>query len=104
VDSLYVWEEGATHEDFEHLAQPSENKTRLPLALEAVYRYLVFLPSRQIANVPVPNRFFAVAEDGELKVRGLECRRHDTPSLLKRIFERCPRLTSFTFRPARSLS
>jgi len=33
----------------------------------------------------VPNRFFAVGEDGELKVRGLECRRHDTAPLLKRM-------------------
>jgi DNA polymerase-2 len=35
--------------------------------------------------VPVPNRFFAVTEDGELKIRGLECRRHDTPPLLARM-------------------
>ena len=33
----------------------------------------------------MPNRFFAVAEEGELKVRGLECRRHDTPPLLARM-------------------
>ncbi len=85
VDSLYVWKEGATREDFERLAREIEVKTRLPLAIEAVYRYVVFLPSRQYADVPVPNRFFAVAEDGELKVRGLECRRHDTPPLLKRM-------------------
>jgi DNA polymerase elongation subunit (family B) len=45
----------------------------------------VFLPSKQYADVPVPNRFFAVGEDGELKVRGLECRRHDTAPLPKRI-------------------
>ena len=83
MDSLYVWKEGATHEDFERLAREIEERTRLPLAIEAVYRYVVFLPSRQYADVPVPNRFFAVAEDGELKVRGLECRRHDTPPLLK---------------------
>jgi len=85
VDSLYIWKEGATREDFERLSREIEDKTRLPLAIEAVYRYVVFLPSRQYADVPVPNRFFAVAEDGELKVRGLECRRHDTPPLLKRM-------------------
>jgi DNA polymerase II len=45
----------------------------------------MFLPSKQHADVPVPNRFFAVAEDGELKVRGLECRRHDMPPLLARM-------------------
>ena len=85
VDSLYVYKEGATREEFERLASKIEDKTGLPLAIEAVYRYVVFLPSRRYADVPVPNRFFAVAEDGELKVRGLECRRHDTPPLLKRM-------------------
>src|SRR5207247_10250079 len=85
VDSLYVWKEGATREDYEHLSQEIESRTRLPLAIESVYRYVVFLPSKQYADVPVPNRFFAVGEDGEVKVRGLECRRQDTPPLLKRM-------------------
>ena len=85
VDSLYVWKEGATREDYERLSQQIEDRTRLPLAIESVYRYVVFLPSKQYADVPVPNRFFAVGEDGELKVRGLECRRHDTPPLLARM-------------------
>src|SRR5206468_3910517 len=85
VDSLYVWKEGATGEDYERLSQKIEDSTRLPLAIESVYRYVVFLPSKQYADVPVPNRFFAVGEDGELKVRGLECRRHDTPPLLGRM-------------------
>ncbi len=85
VDSLYVWREGATHEDFEQLAKDIEERTNLPLAIESIYRYVVFLPSKQYQGVPVPNRFFAVGEDGEVKIRGLECRRHDTPPLLNRM-------------------
>jgi DNA polymerase-2 len=85
VDSLYVWREGATREEFERLATDIEELTNLPLAIESVYRYVVFLPSKQYADVPVLNRFFAVGEDGEVKVRGLECRRHDTPPLLSRM-------------------
>jgi DNA polymerase elongation subunit (family B) len=85
VDSLYVWREGATHEDFEQLAKDIEERTHLPLAIESVYRYVVFLPSKQYQDVPVPNRFFAVGEDSEVKIRGLECRRHDTPPLLNRM-------------------
>ncbi len=85
VDSLYLWKEGATREDYERLARDIEEQTHLPLAIESVYRYVVFLPSKQYHDVPVPNRFFAVGEGGELKVRGLECRRHDTPPLLNRM-------------------
>jgi DNA polymerase II len=85
VDSLYVWREGATQQDFEQLAKEIEENTHLPLAIESVYRYVVFLPSKQFQNVPVPNRFFAVGENGEVKVRGLECRRHDTPPLISQM-------------------
>jgi DNA polymerase-2 len=85
VDSLYVYKHGASRGDYESLAQEIERLTRLPLAIEAIYRYVVFLPSRQFEDVPVPNRFFAVSEDGELKVRGLESRRHDTPPIVARM-------------------
>jgi DNA polymerase-2 len=85
VDSLYVCRAEATHEDFEQLAKDIEEQTQLPLAIESVYRYVVFLSSKQYADVPVPNRFFAVGEDGEVKIRGLECRRHDTPPLLSQM-------------------
>ncbi len=88
VDSLYVEREGATRADYECLAREIERLTGLPLALEAVYRYVIFLPSKQNPEIPVPNRFFAVAEDGTLKVRGLECRRHDTPPLVARMQEK----------------
>jgi DNA polymerase II len=85
VDSLYVERRDATHEDYERLAQEIEQLTNLPLALDAIYRYVVFLPSRRNSEIPVPNRFFAVAENGELKIRGLECRRHDTPPVVSRM-------------------
>jgi DNA polymerase elongation subunit (family B) len=85
VDSLYVHKAEATRADYEALTAEIAARTELPLAIEAIYRYVVFLPSRQFEDVPVPNRFFAVAEDGALKVRGLELRRHDTPPLVARM-------------------
>jgi DNA polymerase II len=85
VDSLYVHKHGAAREDYEALVREIAERTRLPLAIEAVYRYAVFLPSKQFGEVPVSNRFFAVSEEGELKVRGLESRRHDTPPLIVRM-------------------
>jgi len=85
VDSLYVQRAGAMRADYAHLVREIEQRTGLPMALEAVYRYVVFLPSKQSPEVPVPNRFFCVPEDGEIKIRGLECRRHDTPPLVARM-------------------
>jgi DNA polymerase elongation subunit (family B) len=89
VDSLYVQkigsEQEATREEFEQLGEEIERRTQLPIAIEDVYRYVVFLPSKQSAEIPVPNRFFCVPESGEPKVRGLECRRHDTPPIVVRM-------------------
>ena len=76
---------GAVRGDYLRLVEEIEQLTGLPLALEAVYRFVVFLPSQQCAEIPVPNRFFCVSEEGELKVRGLECRRHDTPPYIARM-------------------
>ncbi|MCA9974129.1 MAG: hypothetical protein KC413_00210, partial [Anaerolineales bacterium] len=36
-------------------------------------------------RVPVPNRYFGVFETGELKVRGIEMRRHDTPPFVAEV-------------------
>jgi DNA polymerase-2 len=86
VDSVYVQREDATSKDYARIARKIEQRAGLPMALEAVYRYVVFLPSKQHAEVPVPNRFFCVPEDdSEIKIRGLECRRHDTPPLVARM-------------------
>ncbi|MBI4462707.1 MAG: hypothetical protein HY653_07370 [Acidobacteria bacterium] len=87
VDSIYVHKPEATRLDYEQLAHRLSEVTGLPIALEAVYRYLIFLPSKQFDDIPVPNRFFAVSEAGELKVRGLELRKHDTPPIVARMQE-----------------
>jgi DNA polymerase-2 len=85
IDNRQSTIDNSSRADFERLAREIEQLTGLPLALEAVYRYAVFLPSKQSAEIPVPNRFFCVSEEGELKVRGLECRRHDTPPLVAKM-------------------
>ena len=60
---------------------------RYHMALEGIYRWLVFLPSTQQEGRPVPNRYFGVFNDGTLKCRGLMCRRRDTPPLVRRAQE-----------------
>lgn len=61
--------------------------TGVTMALEGVYRWIVFLPSVQQEGRPVPNRYFGVFQDGTLKYRGLMCRRRDTPPLVRRAQE-----------------
>lgn len=44
-----------------------------------MYKWIAFVPSKSSDILGVPNRYFGVFEDGSLKLRGIEARRHDTP-------------------------
>jgi DNA polymerase-2 len=69
------------------LCQKISAATGVKLALEGVYRWLCFMPSKQDPKRPVATRYFGVFEDGSLKVRGLACRRRDTPPFVRRAQE-----------------
>jgi DNA polymerase-2 len=83
VDGLWVKKPGAKNAaDFQPLLEEVSRRTRLPIALDGVYRWVAFLPSRVDKRVPVANRYFGVFQDGSLKVRGIEARRGDTPAFI----------------------
>jgi DNA polymerase-2 len=80
VDGLWIQRKDcASSEDFQPVMNEITRQTGLPIALEGVYRWVVFLPSHMDSRVPVPNRYFGVFQDGTIKVRGLDARRRDTP-------------------------
>ena len=84
VDGLWVDRPGARERpDYEALLDEIQCDTGLHIALEGVYRWLAFLPSRVEPRVTVANRYFGAFEDGTLKVRGIEARRHDTPTFIR---------------------
>jgi DNA polymerase elongation subunit (family B) len=56
----------------------------MPIALEGVYRWIAFLPSKGNPRVGVPNRFVGAFEGGEVKARGVAMRRSDTPPFVAR--------------------
>jgi DNA polymerase-2 len=79
VDGLWVQKPGCkTPADFETLLAEITERTGLPISMDGVYRWVVFLPSRVDERVPVANRYFGVFQDGSIKVRGIEARRRDT--------------------------
>jgi DNA polymerase, archaea type len=84
VDSLWVRKGGAGRSDYLGLKAEIESKTGFAMAFEGVYKWLAFLPSKVEPGVPVLNRYFGAYQDGSLKVRGIEARRHDTPHAFKR--------------------
>jgi DNA polymerase-2 len=83
VDSIWVrksnLQKDIAIDIYESLKEAIENKTGFDISLEGVYKWVAFVPSKSNNIVGVPNRYFGVFEDGTLKLRGIEARRHDTP-------------------------
>jgi len=86
VDGMWIKKPGSvTVADFQPLLDEIVTRTGLPIGLDGVYRWVAFLPSRMDARIPVANRYFGVFQSGEIKVRGIELRRHDTPDFIKEL-------------------
>jgi DNA polymerase-2 len=85
VDCVWIVKPGFCDEEIGELVRVISEETRLPIALEGVYRWLAFLPSRQYADRPVPSRYFGAFRDGSLKYRGIECRRRDLPPYIRQV-------------------
>jgi DNA polymerase-2 len=60
-------------------------KTGIPIALEGIFKWVAFLSSKRDARVPVPNQYFGAFLDGSLKYRGIELRRRDTTTWVRKI-------------------
>ena len=85
VDGMWVRKKGyAKVKDFEELLDDILTRTGLPISLDGIYKWVVFLPSRMNRKVPVANRYFGIFQSGEIKMRGIETRRHDTPLFISK--------------------
>ncbi len=87
TDCLWLQKAGFTGSGSGGIVPEISAATGVKLALEGVYRWLCFMPSKQDPKRPVATRYFGVFDDGSLKVRGLACRRRDTPPFVRRAQE-----------------
>ena len=84
VDGMWVQKAGCrTPQAFRPLLDEIKTRTSLLIALDGIYKWVAFLPSRQNKKIAVPNRYFGVFQNGEIKTRGIETRRHDTPEFIR---------------------
>ncbi|MBI5031210.1 MAG: hypothetical protein HZB51_11840 [Chloroflexi bacterium] len=83
TDSLWIQKPGTSDGEYELLTHQIERTTDLPIELEAIYKWVAFLPSRVNPYASVPNRYFGAKRDAELKIRGIEARRGDTPAFIR---------------------
>jgi DNA polymerase elongation subunit (family B) len=91
VDSLWIKKDDSIgyikeseRDNYLKLKESIENKTGFKISFEGTYKWIAFVHSKRNDVLPVPNRYFGVFEDGSLKIRGIEARRHDTPTFFNR--------------------
>nr|MDO8100752.1 DNA polymerase domain-containing protein [Candidatus Njordarchaeota archaeon] len=84
VDSMWVKKNtaNASPRDYEELCEEVSKATGLQLEFKGIYKWIVFLNSTTDPDLPVLNRYYGLLSDGEMRVRGLEVRKHDTPPLI----------------------
>jgi DNA polymerase elongation subunit (family B) len=58
-------------------------ETGLPISIEHNFRYLVLLPLEASEKIEALKQYYGVTHQGQLVVRGIEIRRHDTPKFIK---------------------
>jgi DNA polymerase-2 len=78
VDGLWVAHPDKTNpDDIDPLLVEIQKRTGLPIALDGIFKWVVFVGSRGNRSRPVANRYFGVFQNGKIKVRGIDARRHD---------------------------
>ncbi len=82
VDSLWLKKDDATTQEYRDLCHEISAKVKVPLHFEGRYKWIVFLPSKRHPRIGVLNRYYGVFENGEIKTRGIEVRRRDTPKFV----------------------
>jgi DNA polymerase elongation subunit (family B) len=84
-DSLFVHKPDATPRDYEELAVEIARRVGLPMAVENVFRFIVFLPQRADPGQGALNRYYGKTVEGGYECRGIELRRGDTPPYIARV-------------------
>ncbi len=80
VDSLWL---KSNCNDHEKLCNMIYEDIKIPLGIEA-YKWIVFLPNKS-NEIGALNRYYGLFENDDVKVRGIEIRRRDSPEIINNL-------------------
>ncbi len=80
VDSLWLQGDG----DTAAFSADVKKIEKIPLVLDGIYNWIVFLPNIT-TGVGALNRYYGVFESGEVKIRGIALRKHDTTTIVREL-------------------
>ncbi|MGA1821077.1 MAG: DNA polymerase domain-containing protein [Thermoplasmatota archaeon] len=83
VDCL--WISGPTDAG-EEVAGAAEERIGIPIEVDEVYRWIVFLPNKT-NGAGALTKYFGLRSNGNIKMRGIETRQHSTPPFIKEVQE-----------------
>jgi DNA polymerase elongation subunit (family B) len=88
IDCLWLKKPGATEQDYEALGREIAAQTGIDISLEGMYRWILFPASKQDPAITTANRYVGWYRHEEMKMRGIEARRRDTPMFIKKMQKR----------------
>lgn len=83
IDSLYIKKKGITKKEVLDLCREIELEMGIPISFEGIFKWIVFLPSVNDIDRPVPTRYYGVFDNNDIKARGLEVRQQGSPKVVK---------------------
>jgi DNA polymerase II len=85
TDSAFIKNlKGITSTDqYEKIVNILHRETGLPISIEHDFKFLVLLPLEASEKIEALKQYYGVTHNGQLVVRGIEIRRHDTPKFIK---------------------
>jgi DNA polymerase elongation subunit (family B) len=85
VDCVWLHRPGAAEKEYERLAKQIEARTGIPVTFEGIYDWILFPASKMDPELSTVTRYVGRFRDGEVKIRGIEVRRRDTPRYMKQL-------------------
>lgn len=85
IDCLWLKKAGATHEDYRQLCARIKQSVGVDISLEGIYNWILFPSSKIDPGIPTAGKYAGWYDHGEIKIRGIEARRKDTPVYIKKM-------------------
>jgi DNA polymerase II len=83
IDCVWLKKPGATQNDYEELAREISTRVGIDISLEGMYNWILFPASKTDPYITTANHYVGWYRHGDIKMRGIEARRRDTPKFIK---------------------
>jgi hypothetical protein len=83
TDAVFLKKKDATRKDFEKIMDELISETGLQITLEYHYKFLVLLYIEADEKMEARKHYFGLTYDKQLITRGIDTRRHDSPTFIK---------------------